>query len=315
VRLPDRLAAINTVADASPALDRHSVDDLVLRWAFKTAPFDWDRMANDRRREVMVELLGQMHDDVLEKVYPPLDPQGAEKVDAIVAYLLDRSESDVRFVLEQSGEPRFAPSRWKAHTVEIRRSYLAMLLRTAPDGVTDGLYELVPSPDPPPAPEGEAAPLVVHEAVDEGGPIFVVHGHAKGLLYELQVVLANGTGREIVVLHQRANEGKTLIEKFEDEAEKAAFAVVLLTADDEGGAKADGAHRPRGRQNVIFELGFFYAKLGRNRVAVLIDEGVEEPSDLRGLVYIPIDPGGGWKQALARELKTASIPFDFANVP
>jgi predicted nucleotide-binding protein len=168
-----------------------------------------------------------------------------------------------------------------------------------------------PAPVAPDAP----APPVATSVVDAAGPIFIVHGHEHSLLYQTQMVLERATGREVVVLHQRADSGMTLIEKFERQAEKAAFAVVLLTADDEGGAKKDGARRPRGRQNVIFELGFFYAKLGRNRVAVLVDQDVEEPSDLRGLLYIPIDPGGGWKERLSKDLVSAGIAFDWSNVP
>jgi predicted nucleotide-binding protein len=65
--------------------------------------------------------------------------------------------------------------------------------------------------------------------------------------------------------------------------------------------------QPRGRQNVIFELGFFFGKLGRERVCVLLAGGVEEPSDIAGLVYITIDAGGAWKYQLARELTAADI--------
>jgi predicted nucleotide-binding protein len=46
--------------------------------------------------------------------------------------------------------------------------------------------------------------------------------------------------------------------------------VVLLTPDDVG-ALNDGKQeiKPRARQNVIFELGFFIGKLGRQNVCAL----------------------------------------------
>jgi len=42
------------------------------------------------------------------------------------------------------------------------------------------------------------------------------------------------------------------------------YAVVLLTPDDPGGLRSDKSdQRARARQNVLFELGYFVAKLGR----------------------------------------------------
>jgi predicted nucleotide-binding protein len=84
---------------------------------------------------------------------------------------------------------------------------------------------------------------------------------------------------------------------------------VLLTGDDVGGLSPDTLE-PRARQNVVFEFGFFFGALGRNRVAVLHEEGVELPSDVHGIVYIPLDEAGAWKMLLARELKGASLDVD-----
>jgi hypothetical protein len=114
------------------------------------------------------------------------------------------------------------------------------------------------------------------------GPIFVVHGHDHANMHYVVRVLQGSTGRDIVVLHEKPNAGRTILEKFEHHAMEAAYAVVLLTADDEGGL-AGGVTHPRARQNVIFELGFFFGRLGRRRVAVLIEEGVEKPSHVDGL--------------------------------
>jgi Predicted nucleotide-binding protein containing TIR-like domain len=152
-------------------------------------------------------------------------------------------------------------------------------------------------------------------SVDTNGQIFVVHGHARTVLHELVRVLERGTGREVIVLHEQANSGKTILEKFEEHAAAAAYAVVLLTGDDEGRALSASEPRARGRQNVIFELGFFFGKLGRERVTVLVDRHVEKPSDIDGLVYIPIDEAGAWKQALARELQSASIQVNYSRIP
>jgi len=63
------------------------------------------------------------------------------------------------------------------------------------------------------------------------------------------------------------------------------FAVVVPTPDDVEGSSTD-ALKPRARQNVVLELGFFWGKLRRSDVCVLYKEGVELPSDLGGLVYV-----------------------------
>jgi predicted nucleotide-binding protein len=65
---------------------------------------------------------------------------------------------------------------------------------------------------------------------------------------------------------------------------------------------------------VIFEMGFFFAALGRSRVDVLVDEHVERPSDIDGLVYIPLDSGGGWKLALGKELSQAGIDVNYSKL-
>lgn len=63
--------------------------------------------------------------------------------------------------------------------------------------------------------------------------------------------------------------------------------------------------KPRARQNVWFEFGFFIGYLGRNRVAALYEKGVEIPSDLQGLGYILIDDD--WKNKLLIELRAAGM--------
>lgn len=112
----------------------------------------------------------------------------------------------------------------------------------------------------------------------ESAPIFVVHGHDHGLLHQTVRVLERATSRDVVILHEQASAGRTLLEKFEMHTSTAAFAVVLLTPDDTGGPRGQAQHA-RARQNVIFELGFFFGRLGRDRVAVLLAPGVDQPSD------------------------------------
>lgn len=142
------------------------------------------------------------------------------------------------------------------------------------------------------------------KAADAEGEIFIVHGHDHGLRNELYIFLQEVTGKKPVILDFQASGGKTLIEKFESKALKASVAVVLLTPDDVGAAKGSSDLQPRARQNVVFEMGYFVGSLDRSRV-ITINDGVEAPSDIAGLVYIP--KSGNWYEKLRRELIEAGV--------
>lgn len=84
-----------------------------------------------------------------------------------------------------------------------------------------------------------------------------------------------------------------------------------LTPDDAGALEACRAGlRPRARQNVVFEFGYFIGKLGRGRVCALVKGDFETPSDYDGVLYVPLDENDGWKMRLLRELKVAGFELD-----
>lgn len=149
------------------------------------------------------------------------------------------------------------------------------------------------------------------------GPIFVVHGRDGHHKHELMRLLDRAIDLPALVLHEQANKGATILEKFEHHAQSASFAVVLLTGDDEGRLRVPGKQPlvPRGRQNVIFELGVFIGLLGREHVVVLKDPEIEEPSDLSGLVYIALDDAGAWRTELLKELAAAGVSVDHSRMP
>jgi predicted nucleotide-binding protein len=139
--------------------------------------------------------------------------------------------------------------------------------------------------------------------------VFVVHGHDDGLKETVARYLGK-LSLDPIILHEKANEGRTIIEKFEAHAE-VDFAVVLFTPDDVGfptGKKDEAKSRPR--QNVILELGFFIGRLGRRNVCVLHKGDMEMLSDIAGVLYVPVDPSGNWQLLLAKELKTAGLEID-----
>lgn len=148
----------------------------------------------------------------------------------------------------------------------------------------------------------------------EHGRVFIVHGHDEARKHELFRVLNDVTGAKPIILHEQPSGGRSIIEKLESYAAAAGFAVALLTADDLGRAKDGGTDAPRARQNVVFEAGYFSGRLGRNRVVLLHEANVELPSDLHGVVYIPLDAAGAWKMKLTNELSSAGIPVDWSGL-
>ncbi len=141
--------------------------------------------------------------------------------------------------------------------------------------------------------------------------VFVVHGR-NNELKETVARYLNQLDLTPIILHEQASAGRTIIEKFEENSDSC-FAVILLTPDDVGclaPEKTLDSLNKRARQNVIFEWGFFVAKLGRRRACALVAEGVEIPSDMGGIVYVPLDQYGAWKMLLARELKAGGVEID-----
>jgi predicted nucleotide-binding protein len=141
-----------------------------------------------------------------------------------------------------------------------------------------------------------------------GKKAFVVHGHDEGARESVARFLEK-LGIHPIILHEQASGGRTIIEKLEYYSD-VDFAVILLTPDDVG-AEAKKADRlsPRARQNVVLELGYFIAKLGRSNVCALHRGSIELPSDYLGVIYVSMDDTG-WRILLAKELRQAGFSID-----
>ena len=146
-----------------------------------------------------------------------------------------------------------------------------------------------------------------------GKKVFIVHGHDHQLKIELEVFLSR-IGLKPIVLHREADSGKTIIEKFENNSD-VAYVFVLLTPDEiaytidqQNLEESDRKIEHRARPNVIFEFGYFVAKLGRSRVCALHKGDVAIPSDLSGFIYKKVDSSVediGF--SLIKELKAAGL--------
>lgn len=135
-----------------------------------------------------------------------------------------------------------------------------------------------------------APPIASADAKAKSLKVFVVHGHDDTAKTNLEVFLRE-IGLEPIVLHRQADEGLTIIEKFEKHAD-VGYAFILLTPDEIAYIRSDDAKPDaernkefRARPNVIFEFGYFVGKLGRSKVCCLYTGNVTLPSDLSGIIY------------------------------
>ena len=139
--------------------------------------------------------------------------------------------------------------------------------------------------------------------------IFIVHGHDEAAKQEVARVIEK-LELHAIILHEQPDKGRTIIEKFEHHSD-VGFAVVLLTLDDMGYPKDTPSEvKPRARQNVVLELGYFIGILGRSNVCPLLKSDVEIPNDYAGVLYKKMDASGAWRFELAREIKAAGIDVD-----
>ena len=133
--------------------------------------------------------------------------------------------------------------------------------------------------------------------------VFVVYGHDRLMKLEVENFLRSKFKLDVVALDEEPNSGRTIIEKFEHYSKECAFAVILMSPDDD--VDVNGQIYKRARQNVVLELGYFMAKLGRDKVCVLVRGDIEKPSDISGILHLSYD--GEWKIDLLTELKNAGI--------
>jgi len=98
----------------------------------------------------------------------------------------------------------------------------------------------------------------------------------------------------------------TTIEGLIQASRKVDFAVFLLTADDvlqRGVVKRDAP-----RDNVLFEVGLFMGRLGRNRVFLVYeaDRSIHILSDLAGVTYVPFERPQDAREASRALMRAAS---------
>lgn len=139
--------------------------------------------------------------------------------------------------------------------------------------------------------------------------VFIVHGHADDLKYQISDLLRT-IKLNPIILHKKTSSSRAIIEKIEKYGREASTAVVLFTPDDFGNVKTEEEKKPRARQNVVFEAGYFMGLLGRDRVILVVsDKSIELPGDLTGVVYSETS-----ELDIAKELKAMGLDVDLNDL-
>ena len=140
--------------------------------------------------------------------------------------------------------------------------------------------------------------------------IFVVHGHDNEMKLAVARTLQT-LDLDPIILHEKPNRGRTIIEKITDYAH-VSFAIVILSPDDltYPQEKTPDEAKYSARHNVIFELGYFLGRLGRQNVIAIYrkKKDFEIPKDYHGVLWIEYK--SGWDFELIKELQACNFEVD-----
>jgi hypothetical protein len=216
-------------------------------------------------------------------------------------------EMKIREELPKEGPPmeRHAAERGQAERAPKRESH-EKALREEP-------LEEEPGKEAPlrgePLKEGSPPSMVSSQRSLQESKILIIHGRDEVTKESIINFLERLGLRALTLQGGRDGEGN-LLEKFE-ESSRVDFAIVLFTPDDIAAPRNKPKERQaRVSQNVLFEFGFFWGKLGNGRMCSLYQEGMEILADYPGFVNISMDSKGGWRLLVAKEIKQAGIEID-----
>jgi len=125
--------------------------------------------------------------------------------------------------------------------------------------------------------EGYKQNFIKHGTFDK---IFLSHGHNELVTLKIKSFLIDTLKKNVVIFEEKAKNGLTIIENLENIISGCGKAIILLTKEDEqknGGVRA--------RQNVIHELGYCQSRFGRQNVLFLVEDDVEYPSNITGMLH------------------------------
>jgi predicted nucleotide-binding protein len=115
--------------------------------------------------------------------------------------------------------------------------------------------------------------------------IFVIHGRSRDHEVLADFLRSDIGVPNVTVMGEAFQTGVTLPQKFSQLAKAADAAIAIATPDDVGGLRG-GELNPRARQNLWFEIGWFWGRLGPSKVLLLVQgHDLEIPTDVSGLEY------------------------------
>ena len=121
--------------------------------------------------------------------------------------------------------------------------------------------------------------------VTPGSRIFIGHGRSP-VWRELKDFLSDRLTLSWEEFNRESTAGIATTEHLNDMLRTAAFAFLIMTAEDEHADETLHA-----RENVIHEVGLFQGKLGLRRAIILMEEGCSTFSNIHGLTYISFPRG------------------------
>ena len=143
---------------------------------------------------------------------------------------------------------------------------------------------------------------LVEKPVKPDVKVFVGHGRSPQWR-DLKDHLHEKHGLAVESYESGARAGITIRDVLDEMLTSSSFAILILTGED-----LDAAGRLHARENVIHELGLFQGRLGWRKAIVLLEEGVEEFSNIHGLNHIPFR-AGNIKETFGEVLATISREF------
>ncbi len=116
---------------------------------------------------------------------------------------------------------------------------------------------------------------------------FGYSGQAEQVAKEIIAHLKNTvTTMRLIDWKEDFRKGYVLIDEIQRACEMSDAAIFLFTKDDELSEFLNPTHSHMPRDNVVFEFGFYAAKIGMNKTLLIVEEGTKIPIDLSGILYV-----------------------------
>lgn len=150
---------------------------------------------------------------------------------------------------------------------------------------------------------------------NQKGRVCITYGRDK-IMNKQVVSLIRELGIDPLVMQDRDNAIKPLAD-FVHQYPDVSFAIAILSADDwvypKQGKPKDALMRAD--QRVIFHLGYWIGKLGRERVFTLYydQRSFRWPTEYFDVIYTPLDREGLWKTELVKRLEQCGFKLKKAD--